>query len=349
MDEQKEQISIKINGKEQNGVQRKKKNLSVGKKQVATTKDQGEEEFLWVLPDKQQNNIEHKDIVSIEDLRHKGNSDTSRRKLRFPKINHKFPYSSKNFLMSILLAIVIGIGLGLLMLQLISDEQPKQALEENMPLEDSVDLSDATNSNQASSTTQIDIFEPLVVQVVQGGAFSQESSGQEYQQQLSSNGIPSILIKSAGNYSLFIGLSNTQASIDSLSQLFTDRGLETYNKQFVIEGGTITTSNDEEKNYIGLSRQFYESLIESSAILLSGKSLNEEVWNSLEQNYLMISQLDLNTLSTLIQQHAKELTTAVQQLKTYRQNGDRTSIMNSQQALLNILVLYDEMIVKSSN
>ncbi|MGM7682428.1 hypothetical protein ACSVDA_09765 [Cytobacillus sp. Hm23] len=349
MDEQKEQISIKINGKEQNGVQRKKKNLSVGKKQVATTKDQGEEEFLWVLPDKQQNTIQHKDIVSIEDLRHKGHSDTSRRKLRFPKINNKFPYSSKNFLVSILLAIVIGIGLGLLMLQLISDEQPKQALEENIPLEDSADFSGATNSNQPSSNTQIGIFEPLVVQVVQGGAFSQESTGHEYQQQLTSNGIPSILIKSADNYSLFIGLSSTEASVDSLSQLFTDRGLETYNKQFVIEGGTITTSSDEEKNYIGQSRQMYESLIEASAILLSGKSLNEEVWNSLEQNSLMMSQLDLNTSSTSIQQHAKELTTAVEQLKIFKQNGNRTSIMNSQQALLNILVLYDKMIARSSN
>ncbi|WP_010678292.1 hypothetical protein [Bacillus timonensis] len=136
-------ISIKINGKEPKVksegkettkfVETEKPLIGIENDEVAAAQEEEEDDFSWVLPDESLKNKPLKEkeipIIPIEDLRQtKGPS-------KIPKLSKKNSgiqlFSVKQFVGSLVLAIVLGVGFGFMILKVVEDVNAGPAESEN--------------------------------------------------------------------------------------------------------------------------------------------------------------------------------------------------------------------------
>ncbi|MBD8068845.1 SPOR domain-containing protein [Bacillus sp. PS06] len=371
MDKGSNRISIKINGNEKSVETDSEKAGSTNsinsskpsdeeilqpfsyKKEMAAAKEEENDEFSWVLPneDDQSRNEAPPKIVQIEDVRNKYKKEnpyfsmSKQKKSSFNRIQTSF---IKTFLVSVVLAVIVGLGLGALILNLMSAGESEQAVGTPSPTQP-VTGGAATGSkgeekeNQPSAGAAELKLEPINVAYVQEGVYKNKEAVDQLVESIKQSGFAATTIEMDGSHSVIVGIGTDKEMIKEIGNLYADReNKEPFHKSFEVAGGSFTKVNENDANYIKDAQAFFTQLLSLSSNSFSSKSISDEQWSSISTLQENIKGKVNEEMSDGMKSFSTALTNAYNHLATYKESTDQATLLKSQQELLNAFQLYQE-------
>ncbi|MDQ0256509.1 stage II sporulation protein B [Evansella vedderi] len=290
--EKKNNISIRLNGKEKPYYERKQDVKSnkpyTNHEEVAAAKE--ETQTGWMSFDKEEKDKEKDKSTNVVDLGKIREEKTDRsmpfwddgkrdygprlppfgRKKRRPiKFNLEFLFNS--LFLSIVAAIVVGSAFGLMLLNIFTDNETPALVNgsENGGVTTEQE-SPVVGDNEA-------LGHPIPIAeffVVQGGAFSTTEKGTETVNNFHSKGLPGVLTENTDPYFLFVGVGYTREDADKIASVYEELQQETYIKGFGVapEAGEVS---EEWAHFMERGIIWMEQAASVSAKELAGDSLSE--------------------------------------------------------------------------
>ena len=311
-------------------------------KEIAAAQE-SEDDFTWVLPHEDESNrLKTTEIHEIEDVREKVPSSFpsyNKKKARTKGAKRNHTYTIKHLLTSILLAIVVGLGFGAIILNLM-DMEGEQAT--SVP-------TGTTGSNTSPSTTDKEggtatstgslELEPLNTAVVQEGKYTNQDSAKTVVESVKNSGIPATAIETDGAYYVYVGIGAEKGDLSTIETKFIDKvNQEPWSKPFTIDGGSYAEVNEKDSGYIKEAQKLFTLLATQSSTAFASKSISDEQWTSITDQVGKLGKSD--GLSETLGSYSTSLTSAYEQLKAFRENKDEAALWKSQQALLDALYHY---------
>ncbi|RZI53204.1 SPOR domain-containing protein [Aeribacillus pallidus] len=264
LDKPSSKITIKINGQENNfsndtdvsaepsetGKQLKVSSWEEkvkAEKEMAASEDKNEEEtsFPWILPDDEEDKKENPKIAFS-----KNNSRT-------------LPPKIKNYVISIIFAVILGLSFGVLALQFISND--------SMPV--SSELRDVSKSPQVSNASAPSGAENIVFEVymVQAGKFTKKEGAETVSGQIKAKGLPSVIVPQGGDHYVFVGAALDKKTAEELKNMAESHQIETFVKKMKWEG---KVENEKTKTVV-------EEMLKLSSSFVNGTAPEQEKVESL--------------------------------------------------------------------
>lgn len=345
-------ISIKINGEEHH-FRDKRKHLNTaiedGLKEVAVSNDISEnDEFQWVLPTEETTKMQHHNMKSIEEFVNLKQKKKKGKGMSFLYKQNQILH--KGILLSIFLAILIGLGFGVFILKFISNETayqqnitpPSSELTSTSPnTKEDTSTPGALDDNQEVAEKATYQFQPFTVYVVQAGVFSSTIEVAKQSQEakrIEDMSFPLAFIEKDKIY-LLIGIGLSLDEMKSLGSYYSDSGIETYSKSFEIDGKTIEVKNQAVANNLDLTRKVYEQLLAMTSNAIAEKQVSTEQLNELHENFKKI-QFEILAEDSHLKHYSSNVNQAYQAFEGYQKNHNRGQLFQAQQALLNVLKEY---------
>ncbi|WP_417899428.1 hypothetical protein ABN702_03565 [Bacillus haimaensis] len=306
---------------------------------AAAAEKKEEEDFEWVLP-KEPVKQEKKETTSekttyIEDLRqvNKANGKKSRPQ-SFGKKKLAPPSFSKQLIVSILMAVGIGTCLGFLILAImnISSDNP---LNPNQPVAGSVsDQAENDNPETTGNSGEQSVTIPAQgVAVLQGGALSNMESANATIDTFKSQGFSAVAVGTDTIYVL-VGIGQTVEGMKSLGAMATDKGLETYAKEFAIPEKTFNSLTAQDATVLQEGQGLYKELAAASSLLIQGGSLDSAAVEKMNGHFEKISAVKAEEMTDGPKQWKDLLVGAYQHIQQYQTSKDTSDLWDAQQKLL---------------
>lgn len=238
-------------------------------------------------------------------------------------------------------AIVVGLGLGVVMYQLI--------------IQDPTTVAGSSSEAVLPATAALQetvAFPTIHMDVIQGAAFSEKEKGEQVVLETQQLGLPAVLTNGEETQYMFMGIANDQSKAQELSQLINEKGQDVYVKTYTVDGGETSMGGEVAATWFSSAHATMVHLSEiTSAQLINGgtTTLNQE---QMETVITSLDQLkdardgafadigdDAMPFSLSM---SDELHLAGQKLVEYNQNKDSTYLWDAQQALLQSLVMYEQ-------
>ncbi|WP_078545330.1 SPOR domain-containing protein [Litchfieldia alkalitelluris] len=364
MDKGNNRISIKINGQErsmeENSTEdyKQKKDSShsnddvlqpfIYKKEMAAAKEEEDnDEFSWVLPDEDSESSNSSNVVQIEDVRNKSKKPNPyfKSKSSLPKGKRLHGNNNsylKTLLVSILLAVVVGLGLGTMILNFISDTESASSNPEtpSTPIVATPAGEDDQGKGTETKTGSLDLA-PIQAAVVQEGKYGNKDSASGLAKDMRALGIPSASVEMDGFYYVFVGIGSSKASVDELDKIFEDKaGKESFHKDIEISGGSFSNVTEQDAIYIKGSQTLFSQLLSISSNSFASSSISDDEWSKVTATFTDLEKQDTSKLSEGLQSFSSSIIEAYNQLKTYKDSKNEESLLKSQQELLNAFLNY---------
>jgi stage II sporulation protein B len=244
-------------------------------KEVAATsekKSEEDEDFPWVLPE------DPKVVIPRKDEKMK--------KIKKLTTSYSFSASSpslKKNILTIILAIIVGIGFGTFALHLLSKDTAKSnhiVLEESEN-EKTIENNQAVNIEESSLT--------IPIYIIQVGKYSNRSGAEAVASEIKKKGYPSVIIEADGAFFVFSGLAHTKEQIKALKHIFLQENIETYDKEISIK---LSAKNADE------TKRMIEKLIAYSASMMTGtQSFPQQDREKLNETAKQMENLDSSLVS----------------------------------------------------
>jgi hypothetical protein len=306
---------------------------------AAATEKKEEEDFEWVLP-KEPVKQEKKETTSgktsyIEDLR-QINKPNGKKTRPFSLGKKKLapPSFSKQLILSIVMAVGIGTCLGFIILAImnISSDNP---LNPTQPVAGSVsDQAENDNTGTTGNSGEQSVTIPAQgVAVLQGGALSTMESATAIIDSFKSQGFSAASVGTDTIYVL-VGIGQTVEGMKSLGAMATDKGLETYAKEFAIPEKTFNSLTAGDATVLQEGQGLYKELAAASSLLLQGSSLDSAAVEKMNGHFEKISAVKAEELTDLPKQWKELLVGAYQHIQQYQTSKDTSELWNAQQKLL---------------
>ncbi|THE15303.1 hypothetical protein E1I69_00190 [Bacillus timonensis] len=349
-------ISIKINGRESkvkkeeketpDFVESEKPQIIVENDEVAAAQEEEESDFSWVLPDESLKNHSSKEkdipVIPIEDLRHtKGPS-----KLEYiPKKKKGFQlFSLKQFSISIVLAIVLGIGFGIMILKIVEDvnagpaqnEAPSQSTNE---APSSSGKQEDTPDTPASNPVAIDL-ETLSTGVVQGGRFSTAENANTRVDEIKGKGFAAATVKMDGAFYVIAGIGAEQSSVSGMKTEYKEAFPDFFSKTYEVPGGSYTNAGKADSEAIKIDLPVFKELAALSSQAFGTGAIDNGQWENLTKQLVPVKEIKTDNLHEQLQKFHTDIQSAFTQLQKYKNDGDQKSLWQSQQSLLNAYQAY---------
>jgi stage II sporulation protein B len=324
MDKQGNKISIKINGSERPFTTEEMAISKTVNNEICAAKEE-EKELLF-------ENSENKEGKERNTLALTGLRKSGARPIKKKMFNSTISKPIKSAFVSIFTAVVIGTSFGFVVLNFLSEEKANGTMEEGVSTSNSALLSThtATKEQAANSAQQLSFS----VHVIQAGVFSTLESAREYRKKLNDAGIPAVAVGESPTY-LFIGIGLEKEALRPVSELYKQKGQETYIKPLTF----AAAADSEAQKMLSASQTFYEKLISASAQLLAGNSLTSEMKGELQHEYKQFKTVKVPKGKTAAE-YKKRLENAYALLTSYQQTKDVQSLPKIQQQLLEALTFY---------
>jgi stage II sporulation protein B len=324
MDKQESKISIKINGSERPFTTEEIVISKPVKNEICAAKEE-EKELVFENAKNQEEN--ESSMIDLTGLRKSG-----ARPIKKKMFNNTVSKPIKSAFVSIFTAVVIGTSFGFVVLNFLSEEKANVTMEEEVSTSNSALLSSHTEKKeQAANSAQQLSFS---VHVIQAGVFSTSKAAREYMEKLNDVGIPVTAVGENPTY-LFIGIGLEKEALRPVSELYKQKGQETYIKTL-----TFATAEDSKaQKMLTASQSFYEKLISASAQLLAGNSLTSEMKGELQNEYNQFKTVKVPSDKNAAE-YKKRLENAYALLTSYQQTKDVQSLPKIQQQLLEALTFY---------
>lgn len=347
------QISIKINGKESkvkkeekettDFVETEKPLIFVENEEVAAAQEEEEDDFSWVLPDEGLKNHSQKEkeipVIPIEDLRQtKGPS-----KLQYlPKKKKGVQlFSVKQFAVSIVLAIILGSGFGVMILKIVEDvnagpvenEAPTKVPDETPP------TAGEQKDTPASSQVAIDL-ETLSAGVVQGGSFSTIENANTRVDEIKGKGFAATAVELNGSFFVVAGIGIDQGSVSGIKPKYEEAFPEFFTKTFEVAGGSFTNAGKKDSEAITVGLPVFKELIALSSQAFGAGSIDNGQLENLSKQLATVKEIKTDGLHEKVNEFHTDIQSAFTQLEEYKNSGDQKALWQSQQSLLNAYQAY---------
>ncbi|MFC0469423.1 hypothetical protein ACFFHM_02420 [Halalkalibacter kiskunsagensis] len=238
-------------------------------------------------------------------------------------------------------AVVVGLSLGFMVLTVFTGNTPNVVVEEN-----------TTGAIPTFSEGGVESFPVLSLEVVQGGAFSDLAKGEEIVAQLKEQGVAGTLTKGTDPIYMFIGAGGDRAQANKIATLYDSYGQDTYLKSYQVDGQVVTGQAEPVTAWFTKAISHYKELLQLSVDGLGGGSLlTSERLAQLEQSTDSL-QAERDQAFTQLPQEAQvhalavgdNLVLAGDKLSAYVETMDEKTLWESQQALLDALVEYEQVV-----
>jgi stage II sporulation protein B len=302
MDKHGQEITVKINGKEQPFTTDKPKHIEMS-----------------VL--EKEKEAEPSPFVSFQPQKKKKRKQRS-------TITGAFNARVKSAIFSIAMAIIVGTSFGFIVLNVI----PKQKAHSPQTMETALPIPmDSTNpATKSANETAISSF---TVSVIQAGVFTDRDAAAAYAKQLQSSSIPVVAVGEKP-VALFIGVANDKQQLQAVNELYKQKAQSTYVKSL-----SFVNNNDQRKPVIKAGETLYAQMAAISAILLGKGDVNTDDWKKLENDYQQfISKTVPNDDD--IKQYVSHMKNAYHSLTAYKTNKQEAMLQKTQQELLKALKSY---------
>ncbi|WP_223702926.1 hypothetical protein [Sutcliffiella deserti] len=309
---------------------------------AASAEKHEDEEFEWVLPkepvleNKQSHKKEEKTKSKsyIEDLRTiKGGKGKKNRPTPLGRKKIASPSFSKQLIVSILMAVGIGTCLGFLILGIMN--MSDGSLNPSQPAAAPVTEGTGTGTNETTKATgeQSVTLASQAIAVLQGGAFTTSDAATATIQQFQSKGFSAAAVNNDPIY-VFVGIGQSVEGMKTLGGMATEKGLETYAKDFTIPEKTFTSLTTDDVLILQEGQALYKELLIASSLLLQGKEMDPALQEKIDNQYTKIADVEAGKLTEGPTQWKEYLTGAYQNLQQYQTTKDNQQLWDAQQKLL---------------
>ncbi|ARK31595.1 hypothetical protein [Halalkalibacter krulwichiae] len=363
MNQDKHKISVRLNGKEQT-LKRETQdriqvdsevfsNEQVRSEEIVPTREQEEIDVAEIIP--QPDNVIHFEKKHEERKRNgqpfwdDGNREKSP-KLPFKRkkksaTNNSRPKIPLMMVVAVCSAIIVGLGFGTMILTVFKGS--------SVPVVQGVEQEEATQAAASvDATVEGTALPTLSIEVVQGAAFTELAQGEEVVARIHEQGLAGTLTKGTDPIYMFIGAGGDRAQATKIGSLYEEYGQDTYLKSYQVDGQDITGQAEEVSAWFTNAIDHYKKVMQLSVDGLNGGSLiTTESVKSIEENAQALQaerDVAFSHLTGDSQQHALEmgdkLVLAGQKLKEYESKGEQDALWQSQQAILDALVSYEQVV-----
>lgn len=344
VDKQKQQISIKINGKERTikpnepveieEYQKIYTTDSFHLKEVAAAQE--EEEFTWVLPEEQENTNEDISYIPIEDLRKPSKSKING--LPPTPFNRKSNMGMKHSILSTILAIIIGTGFGMIILNVIANLDAKEETPAISQPKGTQPTTPADKPKGAEESIALEL-PSLELGVIQEGMYTTNDSAITIVEKMKKSGFAAAVLEEDG-LKVFTGIGFNKVGLGEIEKLYEAAGIDKWAKPFLIEGGSFSNVNKEEAEYVVNGQALLLLLSEQSSTAFQTGIISDDKWNKIFELYGNVKDQKLESASEEFKSFSTNLKNAYESLKKYKGTSDKKDLWNTQQALLDALQNY---------
>lgn len=340
MNQNHNRISIRVNGKDKPARQERLEKETAAAEQ---------NDFHWVLPENE-SDVAETDLKEwrTQHQRRKKQRSTSGQAPKLPVHRKKTGRSlslrkkktaghlPKKQWLSGFSAVVVGLVMGMIALTMFTNHEPEQASAKQTN-------SQATETTGSAKAGKIHTFTDLglTLQMVQGAAFSSKANGKSAVNDLKNSGFAAVLNPENNKVYMFIGVGTEEGKAEALGQIYKKQGQDIWVKSLQIGTGS-SRLNQQTGDFLEAAKPVMESLITGSVKgLTAGKSVfTDSEWTHLKNEVKQLKGEGTEDTGSLM----NELEAAMANFGNYREKSDSTALWDAQQALLEAVLAYQEII-----
>jgi stage II sporulation protein B len=352
MDKSNGRISIKINGQERNLDEKDKESveskvshnsesnlendLNDQNDEVAVSKEP-DEEFTWVLPNNDEEIQEPIKVSPIEDVRNTAHSSSFIKSVRSKSYRNGNNTSFKPFLISILLAIIVGSGFGIIMLKVFPEAEAQPTATEPTTSVTSPITED--NEGKTDSTSVSIELGTINAAVVQEGMYSSQDSAKTAVEAAKNSGSPAAAVGIDDSFYVFVGIGLEKENLANIATIFTEKqNKEPYSKPIELAGGDFSNLSEHDASFINDAQKLFSELIGQSSNAFQAKTISTEKWAVITELHQKLKSSE--GLDDHLKSFSEQITNAFNQLNTYQLNKSEAELLKSQQSLLDAMHYY---------
>jgi stage II sporulation protein B len=309
MDKHRQEITVRINGKEQ----------------------------PFTMDKPAQEEIEKADIIMGE----KGNDLEQLRTIASPqpkkkkhKKSNRWNARAKSAVASAVIAVMVGTSFGFIVLNMI----PKQKSHSFQTEEAATTIPEEMKTLPQSDAKQVhheeDVSSPFTISVIQAGVFSDAKAADSYAKRLKSSSIPVVTVGEQP-VALLIGVGQDKETLRKVSKLYEDGVQSIYIKSL-----SFTDADSSKRtSIIKAGETLYTNMAAVSAALLGKGDVKADEWEELENHYKQFAARSIPN-DKHVKQYASALKNAYLALTAYKTNQREELLWKTQQELLEALQSY---------
>lgn len=338
MDKQPNKISIKINGQEK---EYKEQGKEIKKHSQAVSQTPPQEEFSWVLPED-----EPSKIVSIEDLRHvksKKKSSIAKKSTLLKRKNSDSTGVVKKVVLIMSVAILVGTGLGMFSLKLMTGEDsilaPKKA--EPVAVTNSGLLEEPGETGELAEVKKTSSLPALSLYAVQAGVFSTKQGGEDAIRNIRAKGYAAAVVPNEKSYALFIGIGLDEKVTKEIGEHYKKQGESTYVKPYDLASIQMDGWSKAEQAVMAKAQKSFSTLLSLSSETAANPSASLSGLKGIKEELVQLKsneKLDKN-----IGKFLSYLLMAEASLSKYEKDEKEEARWQAQQFLLEAVSVYAEL------
>lgn len=285
-------------------------------RETAATQSVADEDFDWIIPDNDEDDIAEYKIVS-----HQVHAPATK------KTTRNLIGGIGPILLSGVFAILLGTTLGILMLKLVISDGSKPAIAEPKT------VAETKETSKTSDKTFTAVIPALSTIIVQEGFYSSKDAAKTAAGQVASIGVPAEPINIGGKDYVYIGVAESGAIGKQLGSLYKAKGVrDFFAKEITIEEKKMSGVTEADKAFLESAFDIYQNLVKITSDAIVTNTLANGT-NAKISEQLNGKGLKNDTVKKL---HA-ELSAA------YQNAIEAKKMEEAQQHLLNFLALYNSL------
>lgn len=218
---------------------------------------------------------------NVNQKKYKKNLKTPHKLLKKNSVStKKFPIGP--FLTASFTAILIGLFLGLIMLNMFAkkDDYVSTNDQQSAAVQKDEDVKEQAEQKLTTSLKQINAY------VVQLGVFSEQKNANTWSETYEQVGFPSTSFQKDNQYYLFTGMAKTEQKAKEFAEILLKEDIEVYVKEWITSEVEVELT-EEEDEWLKLFHQQWEETLQ----LLEGKEkVPMNGWIELTKNYPLYSE-----------------------------------------------------------
>jgi stage II sporulation protein B len=310
MDKHRQEITVRINGRESPFIMDKPKQLE----KVEIPENTIDENVNRV-----ESSILNASLPSINKKRNKSNIWNAR---------------AKSAVISIVIAIMVGTSFGFIVLNMIPKQKTHSLPVEEAGLSASIETETSTQPEANRVNENEAVSSPFTISVIQAGVFSDAKAAASYAKHLKSSSIPVVTVGEQP-VALLIGVGQDKETLRKVSQQYGGEVRSTYIKSLSF----ANTNSGKRTSVIEAGETLYMQMAAVSAVLLGKSDVKADVWKELENDYKQFAAKPIPNDKN-VKRYVSAIKDAYLALVAYKTNQQEELLRKTQQELLEALRSY---------
>jgi stage II sporulation protein B len=257
-----------------------------------------------------------------------------------PSINKKRNKSNiwnaraKSAVISIVIAIMVGTSFGFIVLNMIPKQKTHSLPVEEAGLSASIETETSTQPEANRVNENEAVSSPFTISVIQAGVFSDAKAAASYAKQLKSSSIPVVTVGDQP-VALLIGVGQDKETLRKVSQQYGGEVRSTYIKSLSF----ANTNSGKRTSVIEAGETLYMQMAAVSTVLLGKSDVKADVWKELENDYKQFAAKPIPNDKN-VKRYVSAIKDAYLALVAYKTNQQEELLRKTQQELLEALRSY---------